>query len=210
MQCRPPRTFAGYLSLAVHVLLSATFLLAPHSVLGQTESQGNIASVMKNDDCDDLWDGPIWGLLPGVLLGLIWQASRPEPDVSNELLVGAAGGAIAGLVIDIANCAPPKVGNDQSRSSSFLRAEREPELSSISLPAQYDPFGWRQSPIYCFFPCSRLTQAPPHQRSPFADPRSSLPSLRAGEQAPVAIRAPVVERSMVERSATCHPYPVLL
>lgn len=62
--------------------------------------------------CDPVWDGALFGILPGVFVGMLHAVYRP--DTSNpgsgvgSIALGAAGGAAVGAVMDELNCAQPE------------------------------------------------------------------------------------------------------
>jgi hypothetical protein len=61
--------------------------------------------------CDPLWDGALFGILPGVLVAFIYAdvrsaASERETPVEKAVATGAVLGALVGLVVDRAACKP--------------------------------------------------------------------------------------------------------
>lgn len=102
------------------VLQVVAFPLEVTWTFAQAPSSNPQAAQEREESCDPLWDGAIFGVLPGVLAGgLLVNISQWEPRSDQTVfLFSAALGALGGFLIDAAACNSPN-GEESERRLFF-------------------------------------------------------------------------------------------
>ena len=99
-------------------LLAEPLLWEP--VFGDSTRKGNLAEGVVVVECDPIWDGGVFGVLPGIALGGMFGITGicgEHDSCAPYLLIGAVAGAGIGALLDSMSC----------HAEQFRRPENEIE-----------------------------------------------------------------------------------
>ena len=145
--------------VAIMLLIGSLLSLAGESLIAQESARlsaglehQNQYDSLRAPGCDSLWDGALFGVLPGALAGFVWAGATAGEGVGGRsgpevfVIAGAIGGVI-GVLIDGATCnssddqderrlsPPPADSNAPQDSTAVSRTDQEllrlPFVSSI-------------------------------------------------------------------------------
>lgn len=109
----------------------------PGDECSQARSAGHHATQRQGNSCDPVWDGAIFGVLPGILAaGLLVNISQWEPRSDRTVVAfSAALGALGGLLIDGAAC--NAANGEGSERRSLLERSRAFESAMSGVQTQF-------------------------------------------------------------------------
>lgn len=92
----------------------AFLVLVPTVAIAQDSPE--VVEPVRGKECDPVWDGPLFGVLPGIAVATFQVAfsfcgETADDDCGSRIIFGGIAGAGAGLLLDKLHCAEKNAPN---------------------------------------------------------------------------------------------------
>ncbi|MGH7567062.1 MAG: hypothetical protein ACREK2_09555 [Gemmatimonadota bacterium] len=103
-----------------------------------------VVEPVRGKECDPIWDGPLFGVLPGIAVSTFVVAfsfcgETADDDCGSRIIFGGIAGAGAGLLLDKLHCAGKEAPSEEAPNER-MQSDRsgiafDPEFRFTAQPA---------------------------------------------------------------------------